>query len=792
MWQRNWRLGMGLAVALTVLAVGCRPQQPFYLHEDGDLSHYVDKATEIEYPDVEPETLAEVDQALPPLTVDNNEVTEYWDLPLEEAVHIALKNSKVFRTLQQAAIGAPREPESSLTLNPAGVGTIYDPAIQESDPRFGVEGALSAFDAQLSTQLFWQQNDTPQNVAGFVTEFRPRAFRQDLGGFEAQLSKTYATGGTWSLSHTVDYEWNNAGGSREWPSDWTANLQAGFRQPLLQGAGVTFNRIAGPQSAPGSYSGVLLARTEEDQRLVEFEMSAQNLLLQVEQAYWTLYLAYRQLNTALTARDASLQTWRQVRAKYEVGGRGGSAQEEAQAREQYLAFRAAVEQSLSNLYKAENNLRYLMGLAATDGRLIRPADEPSRARVKFDFYEAHAEAMVRNPNLRREKWRVKRAELELIAAKNFLLPRLDAFGFYRWDGIGDDMLDSSNATSNAYGSLTSGKYQNWQIGLDLTIPLGFRKEMAAVRNAQLQLARERALLQEQELEVSHQIAWVLREIDEFYQVAETNYNRAVASYAEVQAVSAMYDTGTATLDLLLNAQQRRAQAEIEYFQSITKYMFAISQLHFRKGTLLEYNGVFLTEGPWPHKAYFDALRRARARDAGHYLNYGITNPPVFSRGEYQQHPGTVNGADDQLIGTYEQESGGNVPQDQPMQISPLPEDGDAGESSDSAPGAGPQAARRVSEVDIARARAAAEATGRGIPARSAEPEDSPLSSLSRMTGKSPPSMVQPVAYQRIEPDEPAPSAAVATGGSGGAWRAAGRSPAGASTGGAATVGDLPK
>lgn len=635
-------LGTIWSIAIVGL-IGCRPQQPFFLHEDGDLSHYVSKATQIEYPDVEADSLAEVQNTLPPFTVSKSEVKEYWDLSLEEAIKIALQNSKIIRSLNQPDVGAPRLPESTLTLAPEGVPSIYDPARQETNPRTGVEAALAEFDAEWSTRIFWEKLDTPQNVAGFVTFFRPAAFRQDIGTFQSQLAKTYATGGRFSFSHNVGYDWNNAFSSRAWPSNWTANLQAEFRQPLLQGAGVTFNRIAGPNTIPGVYNGVLIARLETDQRLAEFEQSVADLLLEVEKAYWTLYLSYRQLDTVIAGRDAALQTWRQVRAKYEVGGRGGSAQEEAQARQQYLAFRAAVEQSLSSLYKAENNLRYLMGLAATDGRLIRPKDEPTRAKVEFNFHDVHAEALVRNPLLRREKWRVKKAELELIAAKNYLLPRLDFFGFYRWNGLGHDLIDPDNDSSNAYGSLTSGDFQDWQLGMELRVPIGFRKELAAVRNAQLNLARERAILQEQELEISHQIAWVLREIDEYYTIAQTNYNRTVAAENEVRAVTAMYDAGSATLDLLLNAQQRRAEAEIQYYQALTKYMFAISHLHYRKGSLLEYNGVYLMEGPWPQKAYFDALRRARARDAGIYLDYGMTNPPVFSRGAYNQHAARSEG-----------------------------------------------------------------------------------------------------------------------------------------------------
>jgi hypothetical protein len=59
-------------------------------------------------------------------------------------------------------------------------------------------------------------------------------------------------------------------------------------------------------------------------------------------------------------------------------------------------------------------------------------------------------------------------------------------------------------------------------------------------------------------------------------------------------------------------------------------------VHYRKGSLLEYDGVYLAEGPWPAKAYFDALRQARKRDAATYFNYGYTRPDVLSRGPYDQ------------------------------------------------------------------------------------------------------------------------------------------------------------
>ena len=46
-------------------------------------------------------------------------------------------------------------------------------------------------------------------------------------------------------------------------------------------------------------------------------------------------------------------------------------------------------------------------------------------------------------------------------------------------------------------------------------------------------------------------------------------------------------------------QRRRAEAESSYARALVDYSRSISQLHYRKGSLLEYNGVFLAEGPWP-------------------------------------------------------------------------------------------------------------------------------------------------------------------------------------------------
>jgi hypothetical protein len=275
-----------------------------------------------------------------------------------------------------------------------------------------------------------------------------------------------------------------------------------------------------------------------------------------------------------------------------------------------------------------------------DGRQIRPADEPTPAKVSFDWRHTVCEALVRNVDLRRQKWRVKEKELELISAKNYVLPRLDAVGQYRWRGLGNDYWGTARTPGefdNAMQNLTGGDFQDWQFGLEFSLPIGFRKQLAGVRHAQLNLARERSVLREQELEVSHQLGSAIRDLELGTKLIRTNYEYYVAAKHEVAAIQAAYDNGTITLNVLLEAQRRAAEAEIAYYRSLVNYNLAIVDVHFRKGSLLEYNGIWLAEGPWVGKAYFDARRRAVARDAGLYMDYGFTRPKVISRGAYQQH-----------------------------------------------------------------------------------------------------------------------------------------------------------
>jgi outer membrane protein TolC len=636
-----------LLIALTFFT-GCHPTQPFFFHEDGDLSHYLDVATRIEHPDVETVTLPDAEQTKDPLTISNPEFHEMWDLKLEECIAIALQNSKVVRNLGGVT---PYGFADALIGRTGQAQTVYDSAIVESAPGSsdnlvsngpstlnravtaaqtgGVESALADFDALLRVQAsggpVYSRVDRPRNSGNPLFPVRQDG---DNSGFNVELVKKTATGARFTVTNHYEYERFNNGtlGTAALNSDWLTSFETRMDYPLLRGRGTQINRIP-----------IVLARINQDISLANFEGGVRNLVMDLENTYWDLHLAYRNLQTAKTGRDSAQVTWKIAYDKAIEGV--ATAQEEAEARGQYFYFRSAVERALQDLYNRENNLRYLMGLAATDGRLIRPVDEPTSAKVEFDWRAICCETLARSPELRQQKWAIKQRELELISAKNQLLPQLDVGALYRWLGRGDKLIDSSGNGpaysgdgSVAFEELTGGRYQEASFFFDFRLPVGFRRELAGVRHAQLQLARDTAHLEDMELNSTHLLTTAIRNLDSNHVLAQTHFNRWNAAQKEVDSVRALWEGGKGTVDLVLRAQERRAEAERDYYTALIGYSKAIAEVHFRKGSLLEYSNVQLAEGPWPQKAYWDALERARERDASYYLDYGWTRPAVVSRG----------------------------------------------------------------------------------------------------------------------------------------------------------------
>ncbi|MCY3004798.1 MAG: TolC family protein [Planctomycetota bacterium] len=673
----KWFIGLQIG---SVMLAGCHPTQPFYLRDREHFAEYLQHAQHIEIPDLEIDPAPEATHALEPLTLDNQKY-EFLDLTLEECVSYALVNSKLIRTIpgtqrQNIDIAAnilstPSQQQSSV-YDPAIAATTTSPqqiAVDQNGNRVlprgasranqvgGVEDALSEFDAQFSAFFSYNNTDRARNV-GENNPFNPTPFRGRDSTGQMALSKRMATGGVVSARSQSIYSYNNietSGPGRAVPSDYTQILEFQVQHPLLRGRGTSVNRIP-----------VVLARINEDLSLVDFEERVRNLVRDVEFAYWDLYQSYWNVENARVARDSAAKAYHIAYEKLQKGAAGTT---EAQAKYTYHDFQAQLDAALAGgaalggdpgLFGREQTLRILMGWASSDGRLVRPSDKPAIGMAQFDFDGSINEMLSRSVDLRRQRWIIKQRELELLSAKNQMLANVDLSFIYRYVGVGSSLIDKggngpfppeprTNPSPSAWEELLGGDFQEAAVRLDfLPNPIGARRASNDVRNKQLTLARDHALLEEKEIAATHRISQVLRELNSNYIQMTEQLAALSAADRWVKLYQEKFNAGEAgaeqIMDLLLRAQQSRANAGRNYARALSEYNKSIVEVHMLKGSLLEYNNISLEEGLWPEKAYWDSSERTRERSASRTVATGASRPTLSSRGELPQNLGTANQA----------------------------------------------------------------------------------------------------------------------------------------------------
>ena len=550
-----------------------------------------------------------------PIDLDESVLTpdRFHSMTLQECISQALGSSRIMRDLGVTIIRAPQS-----------VSTNLDPAIVYSDPRVGEEAALSAFDANMFASSFYENNDRGLNNQFFGINGN---FVQDLSTSQVGINKRSATGGLFSVRDVTVYDRNNQTSNRFNPFSWESYIEAQIRQPLLQGAGTQYNRIAGPGAQPGQMNGVLLARVRTDTNLVELERNVRDFVSDVENSYWDLYFAYRDLDARIEVRKIAEETLRGL------GPNDTSIGKQAQAQEQVDRFQSEVVDSLNGrvidgtrtnngsvggsfrgsggVRVSERKLRLLTGMAINDGTLIHPSDKPSVAKVHFDWSSSIHEALTRREELRKQRWIVKQRELELIGHRNFLKPQLDMVSQYRMRGFGQDLYGSGSATS----SLARGQYQEWQLGVEYQMPVGFRRANAAVKNSQLSLFRESEVLREQERAVHFGLSNAINESKRAYENLLLQEKRLKSIVLQLNAIDARQEKGEkAELDVRLETHRRLLDARLRYYQSEVEYVLALRNVNVEKGTLLPYCNVWMNETAPSDAAAADAVRRVALQD----------------------------------------------------------------------------------------------------------------------------------------------------------------------------------
>ena len=521
----------------------------------------------------------------------------YCDVTVDDVIRIAMTNSKVLRDLGGRIVSQPNQTVTSDI-----------PELVRSNATTGVAAALAAFDAQWKGTLNYSK--TENGLRNPIIGSAITTIKQERGLGSIGITKVGQAGTRVSLTHGHIYDADNVGvPPSRFGEAFDTFLFLEGRHPLARGGGRVYNAVAGPNSPFGTYNGYWIASIRSDIADDELRIATRDYVYNVIRGYWLLRFAYDAVKTRQAARDIAYDELQIVEGKHAEGVIDETVL--LQAKDKYLAAQQLLEDAVAGpperklagllgpngalisgtelgLRSLERRLRLLIGLPAGEGGLLRPIDEPVQAPIQFDFQEVLRMSMVSRPELRRQAKVVESHRMEWLAARNLRLPSVDLIGSYRVHGFGNSVFGDANVPEDSSMSeFLKGNLQDISAGVEITRPIGNRLAATAERNAMVAISRENAILEAQQLEISHEVTSALAEIERCLRAVQTSDERVNVARRAYENLAAKFDEGI-SISKESVLESKRTIVELELGAAIARvdYSIALASLSVAQGTLL--------------------------------------------------------------------------------------------------------------------------------------------------------------------------------------------------------------
>lgn len=512
---------------------------------------------------------------------------------------------------------------------------VYDPAFAQAE----AERALSRFDARLTTSMSWAKQD--QATLSLQQSFS----NGDSANLTTTLAKPLPTGGVAGITTSVAYQKLAAAPTNQQfvtlGTSYTPRVQFLFEQPLMQGFGVEANQLLPnhPLATNGSVlaqglrptgggEGILITRVRAEQSRKQLDVAVNQMLLNVETAYWNLFSAYYALHAQQKGLEQALSGYLYYLNRYNARIKTDELQGVdapylvSQAEAQYHTFKLQVLNARSEVLNADRNLRGLLGMRSDDGTVFVPTDEPTRTPQQKDFALLWQEAVQLRPELTILRQDVKAQQLALQAQKILRMPDVRAFASYDINGLGSGLsgpqFDDQGRLNNAFANLASNQFNSWQLGLRADFPIGFRDANAQVRRQQLDLRRAWEQLVDSERKAYEFLVDAFRQVEfalERIKVARAN---KLALQQQAERLEGRVQAGINTAAEFITttqAQRELAQRTADEFRAVADYNIALARVEYAKGTIQQYAAVTIADGPLPVHVQKKAADHFRARAA---------------------------------------------------------------------------------------------------------------------------------------------------------------------------------
>jgi outer membrane protein TolC len=520
-------------------------------------------------PDEPPPTQPTFAKPLPPMPDATRVGVDIGsDLPLtiEQAIEMALKNNN--------DIDASRN----------------DVRIAE----FALRAARGIYDPLANSQTYFESRTTPTAstiggaVNGSVTQ---KQFFNDLGltGFVPKFGGSYDVIFNSSRTNTTN---RNATLNPQFPSSFVAT----YTQPLWRNRSIDNNRRS-----------IEIAKKNINISDAQLKQKAMDIVSGVEQAYWDLAFALRNLQVQT---DTLKQAREQLESNKRLADKGVLAPIEiVAAQAQMSTFEQAVYLAQESVTRAENALKTLLLPDRSSPEWTRPLTPVTPAELdvpRVGLEVATAEALKNRPEIEQFALNEEINRIDQRFYRNQTKPQIDLVGSYTSAGLaGTPNPNSSGGASvpqnlrggyfTSLGNLFQQDYPTYRVGVQLSFPLRNRTAQANLGRSLVEgdrLANNRAQAEQIiEAEVRNAIQ-ALRSAESRLKAATEARAAAEELYASEQR---QFRGGTTTFYLVLQRQTELTAARGRELQSRTDLNKAISEFNRAIGKTLAVNNVTVSK-----------------------------------------------------------------------------------------------------------------------------------------------------------------------------------------------------
>jgi outer membrane protein TolC len=494
--------------------------------------------------------------------------TEKKELPLtmEEAIVKALKNNL------------------SLAVQ------IYNPAIAEET----ISQAKEYFYPQL--QVGAQSQHTESASYWFLQG--STSVLDKMSDYSIALAQQIPTGGSLSLSF-AGYKDDTTQAFQLINPRYGSTLRFDFTQPLLKNFGFKVSR-----------QQIIIAQNNRDISNSQLESAVMDTIYTVEEAYWNLVYSIEDYKV----REQSLQLARDLldknKKEVEVGQLAPieilNAKATVALREaDMLAAKAAI-------LRGQDVLKTVINLPAegeAKAANIIPADKPGFVKKEVSLEKSLQEALDRRPNLRAARKDIDNKALDFSVAKNQTLPSLDFKASYWSPGISGDKLiylddnpflgvvirkepgSPGQATRDAFKL----RYDNWTVGVTLSIPLSTLLSRAEYARTKLELEQTQTQFKSLEQQITLEVSDAVRNIEINAQRYEAYKLARELTEQQLAAEERKLSVGLSTNFFVLDAQDKLASARSLELKSLVEYNLSLIQLERATGTALTTRNISVSQ-----------------------------------------------------------------------------------------------------------------------------------------------------------------------------------------------------